>query len=199
MNRPWLLVALMSVLAGACAGSTRAQTFALANASPVKPRSGRAISDAMHCVAEVVASKRRRIAVLPFQERGVGPTQYGAYVADKLLVELTRTGQVELVERARLEEVFAEQSLGVIGELSDATAASIGNLTGAEAVIAGTLTPLGGTWEVVVRVLGSEDAIVLAATEATWSSSSVPETLVGVKYERETRPRAEPAGPGREH
>jgi len=66
-------------------------------------------------------------------EPSIGPTLLGEYVAEKLMMGLSATGRVELVERNRLDTVCQEQKLGVSGLIDDATASSIGNIAGAQA------------------------------------------------------------------
>jgi curli biogenesis system outer membrane secretion channel CsgG len=49
-----------------------------------------------------------------------------------------------VVERSRLDAVRRELNLQYSGEVDDASAASLGKFLGAQAVITGSLTPLGG-------------------------------------------------------
>jgi hypothetical protein len=95
------------------------------------------------------------------------------------MVALSATGRVELVERNRLDAVSQEQKLGASGLIDDATAASIGNIAGAQAVLVGTLTSFKDCWELTSRLLGSSDARVLAMAEGRFSAESVPPNLAG--------------------
>jgi hypothetical protein len=86
---------------------------------------------------------------------------------------------VELVERNRLETVTQEQKLGATGLIDDSTAASIGNIAGAQAALVGTLTHLEDSWELSARLLGTSDGRVLAIADARFSPQSVPPNLAG--------------------
>lgn len=133
-----------------------------------------------------------RVAVLPFIERGVGPTQLGEYVGDKVVVQLANLGSVNLVERTRLlDATWDELCRSARGEISDATAKTIGERLGADVVIVGILTDLSARWELSARALDTETARVVAATDVDLPASELPANLAG----RASRGRTEGCGP----
>ncbi len=139
-----------------------------------------ALQEAMHTIAgKLPTENHQMVAVLPFAERGIGSTLLGEYVAEKLMIALSATGRVQLVERNRLETIYQEQKLGATGLIDDETAASIGNIAGAQAAIVGILTNIGDCWELTARLLGTSDARILAMAEARFSAQSVPPNLAG--------------------
>ncbi|MBW2312086.1 MAG: hypothetical protein JRF35_13615 [Deltaproteobacteria bacterium] len=142
------------------------------------------LEEAMGTIAGKLPSGDHQIvAVLPFTERGIGPTLLGEYVAEKLMVSLSATGRVELVERSRLETVYREQKLGATGLIDDETAASIGNIAGAQAAVVGVLTSFEDCWELTARMLGTSNARVLTIAEACFSAEDVPPNLAGQPIE----------------
>lgn len=54
--------------------------------------------------------------------------------------ELASGGHFQVVERSKLEHVLREQNLGASGRIAQGTAAQIGNLTGAQYLVMGTVT-----------------------------------------------------------
>jgi curli biogenesis system outer membrane secretion channel CsgG len=139
------------------------------------------IVEAMAQLAKQLEPKApMRLAVFPFPERSAGSTLLGEYVMDKLLVSFGSSANVTLVERSKLEAIRAEQNFSGEGYTADETAVSIGNMLGAEGVVVGTLTDLGGQWEIAARVLGTEDAGVKKVGEARFASSGLPPGLAGV-------------------
>jgi curli biogenesis system outer membrane secretion channel CsgG len=54
--------------------------------------------------------------------------------------ELAATGKFRIVERSKLEAVMEEQNLGASGRVRSGTGAKIGQLTGAQYLIMGTVT-----------------------------------------------------------
>jgi hypothetical protein len=138
------------------------------------------LREAMDKIAGSLPTEEKQVvAVFPFSERGKGSTLLGEYVSEKLMISLNATGRVELVERNRLETVTQEQKLGATGLIDDSTAASIGNIAGAQAALVGTLTLLEDCWELSARLLGTSDARVLAIADARFSAKSVPPNLAG--------------------
>ncbi len=138
------------------------------------------LKEAMDKIAGSLPTEEKQIvAVFSFSERGRGPTLLGEYVSEKLMISLSATGRVELVERNRLETVTQEQKLGATGLIDDSTAASIGNIAGAQAALVGTLTHLEDSWELSARLLGTSDARVLGIADARFSAQSVPPNLAG--------------------
>ena len=138
---------------------------------------------AMENAASCIVAKNNNMtgAVFPFTERGIGNSLFGEYVAEKLMIALMETGKFELVERSHLETVIKEQQLGQKGELDDKSAASIGNMAGAKAVLIGTLTNLGARWELSVRMLDTTKAKILAFCAVSFSSNGLPLTLFSQK------------------
>lgn len=85
----------------------------------------------------------RRIVVAPVRdESGVGSGVSEA-LGEILTTYLVNTRMFSVFERAQLEQVLAEQSLGLDGLTTPETAARVGSLVGAQAVVLATLTTFG--------------------------------------------------------
>jgi curli biogenesis system outer membrane secretion channel CsgG len=83
------------------------------------------------------------IAVAEFKnESGAGWWSGGVgwELSGMLSNELAATGDFKVVERAKLESVLSEQNLAASGRVAAGTGARIGKLTGAQYLIAGTVT-----------------------------------------------------------
>ncbi len=101
---------------------------------------------------EILSSKNWNVAVLDFNyefegEGNVSGTNYvsagkdgGRVVADLLSAELVRLDNVTLIERSQISKVLDEQALQQSGAIKTETAASVGKLVGADAVVMGELT-----------------------------------------------------------
>lgn len=64
----------------------------------------------------------------------------GRDLSGMLANELAATGAFSVVERSRLEHVLREQDLGASGRIRQDSAAQIGELTGAQYIVMGTVT-----------------------------------------------------------
>jgi curli biogenesis system outer membrane secretion channel CsgG len=83
------------------------------------------------------------VAVAEFKnESGAGWWRGGVgwELSGMLSNELAATGDFKVVERSKLEDVLSEQNLAASGRVSAGTGAKIGKLTGAQYLIAGTVT-----------------------------------------------------------
>lgn len=89
------------------------------------------------------AQARPRVAVLAFENNttlSFFADRLGLAAADELTTQLVRTGEFTVIERQQIDAVLAEQQLGMSGVVDPATAARIGELLGAQAVIIGSIT-----------------------------------------------------------
>jgi hypothetical protein len=172
MKSMMLIISIAFVLCSCASPGTQPELTPAPNLS--------ALEDAMETMAESLPTENHQmVAIFSFAERGIGRTLLGEYVAEKLMMALSANGRIELVERNRLDAVSQEQKLGATGLIDDATAASIGNIAGAQAALVGTLTRFEDCWELTARLLGTSDARVLAMAEARFSAEGVPPNLAG--------------------
>ncbi|MFT5114005.1 MAG: curli biogenesis system outer membrane secretion channel CsgG [Parasphingorhabdus sp.] len=85
-----------------------------------------------------------RIGVAEFKNTATGVYWWtggvGRDLASMVSNELSNTGEFRVVERAKLDPILAEQDLAAAGRISSSTGAKIGELTGAQYLILGTLT-----------------------------------------------------------
>ncbi len=98
---------------------------------------------------------RGNIGVPPFRWNGADPrlTALGFAMADLLVTDLARSGQLQLVERARLGDVLREVDLAGAGRVDSASAPRVGQLLGASRLILGTIDTLpSGDLRVGVRI-----------------------------------------------
>ncbi len=61
-------------------------------------------------------------------------------LSDMMTTALAQTNRFEIVEREKLESIIAEQNLGLSGILDESTAAEVGNLSGAQYLVLGSIT-----------------------------------------------------------
>ncbi len=104
------------------------------------------------------------VAILPFQERGREVEELGGKISDLLLKDLLLDPELYVVERQDLKKILEEQELGVAGLADPQSAAAVGRLTGAKVLINGSVFQLTDTLYVVVKLVGTENGRVLAAS-----------------------------------
>jgi TolB-like protein len=126
-----------------------------------------AVSDLASQIATHVAKEqKKKIAVIPFRELGGAPTVFGTYLAEELVTDLVNTGNLDLVERSTLDKVFGELKLSESGAIDPSTAKQVGKLTGADAIVTGTITDLQSYVGVNCRLIDTETGRIFAAAQA---------------------------------
>jgi hypothetical protein len=118
--------------------------------------------------AAAAQEQRLTVAVLDLEtdRRELGPA--ASRISDLLVAGLSTSPDLVLVERQRLGWALSEIALGISGVVDPDTAARLGRLVGAKAVVTGRLFPSGDDLVVVARAIGTETGLVYAA------SASVP-------------------------
>jgi hypothetical protein len=73
------------------------------------------------------------------------------YIIGELEYNLVNSGRFRIVDRRRLDQIRTEQNFHLSGEVSDASAISIGNMLGANIVILGEITGSGQNQRLILR------------------------------------------------
>jgi len=102
------------------------------------------------------------IAVLDLEtdQKELGPA--AKQITELLIAGLSGCPELVLVERQRLGEALSELELGVSGTVNPDTAARLGRLVGAKALVTGRVFPSGDDLVVVARAIGTETGRVYA-------------------------------------
>ena len=111
------------------------------------------------------------IAILVFANNTGDETfdALGRGLADMLVTDLSHAEGIQLVERARLQEILDEMQLGEGGYLDPKTAAKMGKGVGAKWVLTGSVSAMNPQMRLDARVVEVETSAVLTATETTGS------------------------------
>lgn len=123
-------------------------------------------------LTDPLVGQKRRLAVLPF--RGLDPAlnAEGEAMSERLLSRLYGRGGIELIERSRLQQVMSEMSLGATGALDRKSVKELGRLSGAEALVLGTVVRGQRGLELAARVVDVESGRLLAAAAARLPTES---------------------------
>ena len=103
-------------------------------------------------------------AVLAFDERGADVKDYGAKVSDLLVVHLAANPRMYLVDRADLQKVLAEQALNISGAVDAAHAVQVGQLTGAQLLLTGSVVQIDKKLILIAKIIGTQSSRVLGTT-----------------------------------
>ena len=118
-----------------------------------------------------LVGERMGVAVLPFQNKGASH-DLGEIILDKMITVLWSQDRFKVMERAALNQVLAEQSLGQTGMLDATTAAEIGKGIGVDAIVIGSVVAApSGALSIDTRVIDTESAAIIVAHDAYTGSS----------------------------
>ncbi|GAB6391969.1 MAG: putative lipoprotein [Treponematales bacterium] len=108
------------------------------------------------------------------------PSQtFSKYVLDRLESVLVNNGKLVVVDRANLDKVREEQGFQMSGEVSDESAKAIGKLIGADAIVTGSLVSLGSLYQLTLKAINMESAVVAASHQADIAADERVRALLG--------------------
>ena len=121
---------------------------------------------------KIVNSGKSKIAVVDFTDLKGNVTELGRFIAEEFSVALLESSQgFEVVDRTHLQSILKEHKLSETGVIDPQTARKLGQFAGVDALVTGTITPLGESVRLAVKVLDVETAKVISAT-----SGNIPAT-----------------------
>jgi TolB-like protein len=158
-HRSFVLLAILAlVLCGIEAPPAAAESLEDAVAGLAGSLSGGAASDA-----------RSKVAVLEFNDISGYRSAFARFLAEELVTALASLDppRFEVVERAQLAKVLAEQQLGESALLDPETVASIGKILGLQAIVTGTYANLPKSVKVNARLISTSTASILSVASVS--------------------------------
>ena len=104
--------------------------------------------------------ERARLAVLNVS---ADDEAVAAQIMDDLELRLVDSGKFTIVERKYLDTLRAEQNFQVSGEVSDESAVSLGNMSGANIVVTGALSGSTGARRLSLKALDVQSAAIIVS------------------------------------
>jgi curli biogenesis system outer membrane secretion channel CsgG len=140
----WAIIGILTMLSVSCASAGGKGD------GPVYEGNGVSLAEAIERSAENIAAEKiaadmlsgRRVAIVAWESPSPGLSDY---IMEELTGALVDWG-MEVADRQNLEYVYKELNLQMSGEASDESARPIGKFLGADLVITGQLTELGGPY-----------------------------------------------------
>jgi TolB-like protein len=121
--------------------------------------------------------------------------QLSEYIIDELIGYIVNEGTLTVVDRSNLEMIRRELNFQLSGEVSDATAQSIGQMLGAQTIISGAITPLGSSYRLRVRAISVETAHILGMYNVDVAQDSRLAALTGTAFATPTGSTTIPTTP----
>lgn len=109
----------------------------------------------------------KTIAVLDFTDLQGTVTELGKFLAEELSSDLVMgQKQFDVIDRANLKRLLNENKLSRSGLVDPETIKRLGKMAGADALVTGTVTPLGNSLRVSARIIHTETARIVGAAQA---------------------------------
>jgi hypothetical protein len=135
-------------------------------------------------LTEDVATKikengNKKVTVLDLTDLQGDSSELGKYIAEQLTVDFTMVKRdFSVLDRANLKRILAEHKLDASGLVNPENAKKLGMFSGVDAMIFGTITPVGKSINVTVKVISIETAEVVGSAKAKFDSDDTVQQLL---------------------
>ena len=113
---------------------------------------------------------------------GGSVSAFGRFLAEKLISKLFETRRFKVIERSLLNKVIEEYKLSQAGVTAPELAEQLGKLLGVEAIITGTITDMGGDFDVNARIIDTRSGGLLAASSVLIAKDEMVQRLLQMEY-----------------
>jgi TolB-like protein len=114
---------------------------------------------------------RLALAVVPFEGKG-DAKKFVDEVTEKMITKLVNLRRFKVIERSALDKIMKEQKFQASGIVDEKTVVQLGKISGADAMIVGSITFVSGIGKVSARVIDVETTETIAARDASISAPS---------------------------
>jgi TolB-like protein len=104
--------------------------------------------------------------------------KFSSYVLDELTANIVDSGKLAVVDRKEVDLIRSEFDFQFSGEVGDDSMQELGRMLGAQSIISGSLTDLGGFHRIVIRVLNVQNASVEVQYRANIVSDNIVTALL---------------------
>ena len=113
----------------------------------------------------------KKVTVLDFTDLQGNTSELGKYIAEQLTVNLVMgKHDFSVLDRANLKKILAEHKLTASGLVDPENAKKLGLFAGVDALIIGTIIPIGTNINLTVKVITTETTEIVGAAKAKFKS-----------------------------
>ena len=98
-----------------------------------------------------------KLAILNFNSLS---NLFSEYVIDELTANLVKNRNLTVVDRREIDLIRSEFNFQLSGEVSDNSMQELGRMLGAQSIVSGSLTKIGNSYRIVIRVLNVQSATI---------------------------------------
>ena len=136
-------------------------------------------------MAEKIASKgKASVAVVDFADLEGKIRFFDKFIAEQFSVALAGAGKgFRVIDRTNLNSLIKEHKLSKTGLIDQATAKQLGKIAGVDALVTGTMTPIGDNVQLIVKVLDAETADVIDSAKINIARTQAVNELLDKEIE----------------
>jgi len=141
-------------------------------ALPLSPNNDEINSLTTRLVDDMAKSGKKTVAVVDFTTLNGDVIELGRFLAEEFSVALAQKANgFDVIDRTYLKAILQEHKLASSGIIDPLTARKLGQIAGVEAIVTGSITPLGDSVRLSVKVLDTGTAKVIGA-----ATGDIPKT-----------------------
>lgn len=126
----------------------------------------------------ITQSGKKTVAVVDFSDLGGNINELGRFFAEELSIQISKTSRnFVLIDRTHLKTLLSEHKLSMSGLVDPTTVKKLGQLIGVDAIITGTVTPLGNRYRISCKIISTDTAKIIAAESTNITKSNEMENL----------------------
>ena len=129
---------------------------------------------------------KSKIALISFNSPSV---PFSDYVLDELAANLVNSRHLRVVDRKEIDLIREELDFQYSGDVDDNSMQELGRMLGAQSIVSGSLTDIGGTYRIVIRVLN----VQTAAVEVQYRTNIINDSKVKALLDGTSKPPKKPA------
>ena len=131
--------------------------------------------------AKIKDSGKKKVTVLDFTDlEGKKVTELGRYIAEQLTINLDSSKkEFTIVDRANLKKILDEHKLTVSGLVEPENAKKLGQISGVDALILGTVADLPNSVKVFAKIIATDTADVAGSGECRVTKDDEVKYLLG--------------------
>lgn len=143
----------------------------------------------------------QKLSVIDFTDLQGRTSELGRFVAEQLSVSLVLARQgFAVVDRANMKSILEEHKLTASGLVNPENARKLGQFSGVDSIVLGSITVLGNSLSITVKVISTETTQVIAASRVNLPRSKEIDSLLGAQLVPDSEGSPEiPANEGKAH
>ena len=131
----------------------------------------------------ITANNKKIVAVTDFTDLEGNVNVLGRFIAEEISLGLASSGkQLTVIDRNQIRKTLAEKNVSISGTIDPSFAKQIGQVSGAEVILTGSVYPLSGSVYLSAKIIDVNTARIFGGTSMILSKNQILDDLVQVSF-----------------